>query len=75
MATWRYENLFSCDEKYFTCSLRSLVKYSSIPKEKFRISVRPRNILYIFNNVISTHSYQIGGKNLLFVINKKITSF
>ena len=35
-------------EKHFTRSLRSLVKYFSTLKEKFRISVRPCNILYVF---------------------------
>ena len=38
--------LFSC-WKYFTHSLRSLVKYFSKLEEKFRISARPCNILYI----------------------------
>ena len=39
--------LFSCGKKYFTRSLLSLVKYFSTFEEKFRISVRPCNILYI----------------------------
>ena len=34
-------------KKYFTRSLRSLVKYFSILEEKFRISARPSNILYV----------------------------
>ena len=34
-------------KKYFTRSLRSLVKYFSTLEEKFRISARPCNILYI----------------------------
>ena len=41
--------LFSCWKKYFTRSLRSLVKYFSTLEEKFRISARPCNILYISN--------------------------
>ena len=39
-------NFSSRVEKYFTRSLRSLVKYFSTLKEKFRISARPCNILY-----------------------------
>jgi len=35
-------------KKYFTRSLRSLVKYFSTLEEKLRISARPCNILYIF---------------------------
>ena len=34
-------------KKHFTRSLRSLVKYFSTLKEKFRISARPCNILYL----------------------------
>ena len=34
-------------KKYFTRSLRSLVKYFSTLEEKFRISARPCNILYL----------------------------
>ena len=34
-------------EKYFTRSVRSLVKYLSTLEEKFRISARPCNILYL----------------------------
>ena len=41
-------NLSSPVEKYFTRSLRSLVKYFSTLEDKFRISARPCNILYIF---------------------------
>ena len=36
-------------EKYFTSSLRSLVKYFSTIEEKFRISALSCNILYLFN--------------------------
>ena len=41
-------NFSSRVEKYFTRSLRSLVKYFSTLEEKFRISARPCNILYFF---------------------------
>ena len=47
MAAWRYEISLLVLKKYFTCSLGSLVKYFSTLEEKFRISVRPCNILYI----------------------------
>ena len=40
-------NIFSCWKNYFTRSLRSLVKYFSTLEEKFRISKRPCNILYL----------------------------
>ena len=40
-------NFSSRVEKYFTRSLRSLVKYFSTLEEKFRISARPCNILYM----------------------------
>ena len=40
-------NFSSRVEKHFTRSLRSLVKYISTLEEKFRISARPCNILYI----------------------------
>ena len=39
-------NFSSRVEKYFTRSLRSLVKYFLTLEEKFRISARPCNILY-----------------------------
>ena len=45
-------NFSSRVEKYFTRSLRSLVKYFSTLEEKFRISARPCNILYLFYLVI-----------------------
>ena len=48
MAAWRYEIFLLVLTKYFTRSLRSLVKYFSTLEEKFRISVRPCNILYVF---------------------------
>ena len=42
-------NFSSRVEKYFTRSLRSLVKYFSTLEEKFRFSARPCNILYLFS--------------------------
>ena len=50
MAAWRYEISLLVLKKYFTRSLRSLVKYFSTLEEKFRISARPCNILYLFHD-------------------------
>ena len=50
MAAWRYEYSLLVLKKYFTRSLRTLVKYFSTLQEKFRISARPCNILYLFYN-------------------------
>ena len=47
MAALRYEISLRVLKKYFTRSLRSLVKYFSTLEEKFRISARPCNILYL----------------------------
>ena len=47
MAPWRYEISLLMLKKYFTLSLRSLVKYVSTLEKKFRISARPCNILYL----------------------------
>ena len=47
MAAWRYEVSLLVLEKYFIRSLRSLVKYFSTLEEKFRISKRPCNVLFI----------------------------
>ena len=47
MVAWRYEISLLVLKKYFTRSLRSLVKYFSTLEEKFRISARPCNILYL----------------------------
>ena len=49
MAAWRYKISLLELKKYFTRSPRSLVKYFSTLEEKFRISVRPCNILYLLN--------------------------
>ena len=43
----RTKCVFSC-WKYFTRSLCSLLKYFSTLEEKFRISARPCNILYLY---------------------------
>ena len=48
MVAWRYEISLLVLKKYFTRSLRSLVKYFSTLEEKFRISARPCNILYVY---------------------------
>ena len=45
MAAWRELLVL---KKYFTRSLRSLVKYFSTLEEKFWISARPRNIFYLY---------------------------
>ena len=47
MAAWRYKISLLVLKKYFTRSLRSLVKYFSTLEETFRISARPCNILYV----------------------------
>ena len=47
-------NFSSSVDKYFTRSLRSLVKYFSTLEEKFRISARPCNILYLTPHQIIT---------------------
>ena len=47
MAAWRYEISLLVLKRYFTRSLHSLVKYFSTLEEKFRISARPCNILYL----------------------------
>ena len=48
MAAWRYEISLIVLKKYFARSLRSLVKYFATLEEKFLISARPCNILYLF---------------------------
>ena len=50
MPAWRYNIILSSGvEKYFTCLLRSLVKYFSTLEGKCHISVRPCNILYLLH--------------------------
>ena len=46
MAAWRYD-ITLLVLKYFTRSLLPLVKCFSTLEEKFRISTRPCNILYL----------------------------
>ena len=47
MAAWRYEISFRVLKV-----LRSLVKYFSTLEEKFRISARPCNILYLLISLL-----------------------
>ena len=47
MVARRYEISLRVLKKYFTRSLSSLVKYFSTLEEKFRISKRPCNVLFI----------------------------
>ena len=49
MAAWRYEISLLVLEKYFTSERSERVKYFSTLEEKFRISARPCNILYLYN--------------------------
>ena len=46
MAAWVYEISLLVLKKYFTHSLRSLMKYFSTLEEKFCFSMRSCNILY-----------------------------
>ena len=48
MAAWRCEISLLVLKKYFTRLLRSLVKCFSTLEERFRVSARPCDILYIF---------------------------
>ena len=54
MTARRYEISLRVLKKYFTRSLRSLVKYFSTLEEKFRISARPCSILYLCGRLQST---------------------
>ena len=65
MAAWRYEISLLVLKKYFTRSLRSLVKYFSTLEEKFRIPARPCNIVYLSQFVwgggqLSKNDYKVG---------------
>ena len=51
MAAWRYEISLLVLKKYFTRSLLSLVKYFSKLEEKFRITTRPCNMLYVLHEI------------------------
>ena len=62
MAAWRYEISLIVLKKYFTRSLRSQVKCFSTLEEKFRISVRPCNILYL-SGVNPAHTAVATGSN------------
>ena len=59
MTAWRYEISLLVLKKYFTRSLRSPMKYFSTLKEKFRISARPCNILYVWEYL----RLGLGGRN------------
>ena len=48
MAAWRYEISILVLKKYFTSERSERVKYFLTLEEKFRISARPCNILYLF---------------------------
>ena len=45
----KIRNFSSCVEKYFTSGRSERVKYFLTLEENFRISARPCNILYLFN--------------------------
>ena len=47
MAAWTYEISLLVLKKYFTSERSERVKYFSTLEEKFRVSARPCNILYI----------------------------
>ena len=49
MTAWRYEISLLVLKKYFTSERSERVKYFSTLEEKFRISARPCNILYLYN--------------------------
>ena len=49
MTAWRYEISVLVLKKHFTSERSERVKYFSTLEEKFRISARPCNILYILN--------------------------
>ena len=48
----KVQNFSSHDEKYFTCSLRSLVKYYSLFEEKFRVST---SHVYVISSLYTSH--------------------
>ena len=59
MAAWRYETSLLVLKKYFTRLLCSLVKYFSTLEEKFRISARPCNILYVSHTAHDMYDVQV----------------
>ena len=70
MAAWRYEISLLELKKYFTRSLRSFVKYFSTLEEKFRITARPCNILYI-----SSQKCPLFYLHALFLFNPRASRF
>ena len=54
MAAWRYEIFLLVLKKYFMSERSKRVKYFSTLEEKFRISARSCNILYIKVNSFIT---------------------
>ena len=72
MAAWRYEISLLVLKKYFTRSLRSLVKYFSTLEEKFRISARPCNILYLYH--VHHHLHHLHDKITIDEIRTILTS-
>ena len=59
MAALRYEISLLVLKRYFTRSLRSLVKNCSTLEGKFRISARPCNILYLCSSAYSNSSSKL----------------
>ena len=51
MAAWRYEISLLVFKKYFTSERNERVQYFSTLEEKFLISARPCNILYIYHKL------------------------
>ena len=59
MAVWRYEISLLVLKKYFTSERSEWVKYFSTLKEKFCISARPCNILYLYRTVHCSMGWNI----------------
>ena len=59
MAAWRYEISLLVLKKYFTSERSERLKYSSTLEEKFRISARPCNILYLWYLLKTSSKYTI----------------
>ena len=51
MAAWRFEISLLVLKKYFTSERSERVKYFSTLEEKFRITARPCNILYLCTKI------------------------
>ena len=75
MVAWRYGIYLLVFKKYFTRSLHSQVKYFSTLENKFRISARPCNILYICLRRKKLGSFSIdegnGSENVTFEMNSR----